>query len=45
MTAIQETFPNSIPTEIVTNSNQWDFENRTEWTESRGSEKNGPFGG
>jgi hypothetical protein len=35
---------NLFPLKFISNSKRSNFENRTEWMESRASERNGPFG-
>src|SRR6266704_5171734 len=41
LSAIQEKWPNSRPLKLISNSKRSNFENRTEWAESRGSERKG----
>lgn len=41
---MREIFPNPFSGEAPSRWKQLDFKNRTKWTESRGSEKNRPFG-
>jgi hypothetical protein len=38
---VQEKRPNSLPWMLISNSKRSSFENRTEWAESRGLERNG----
>jgi hypothetical protein len=33
-----------FPLNLLSGFKRWNFENRTEWTESRASERNGHFG-
>jgi hypothetical protein len=42
--AIREIIPNLFPLRLISNSKQLDFESRTKRLESRGSERNRPFG-
>jgi hypothetical protein len=44
LSPIREKWPNLFPLMPISNSKRSNFENRTEWVESRGSERNGPFG-
>ena len=44
VTAIREKRRNLFPPKLISNSKRSNFENRIKWTESRGSERNGPFG-
>ena len=41
---IREALPTPFPPELITGLKQLDFENRTERVESRGLERNRPFG-
>jgi hypothetical protein len=44
LSLVRQKRQNLFPLKLISNSKCSDFENRTEWMESRGSEKNGPFG-
>jgi hypothetical protein len=44
LSPIREIIPNLFPLKVISSSKQLDFENRTKRVESRGSERNGPFG-
>ena len=44
LSPVQEKRQNLFPLELISNSKRSNFENRTEWMESRASERNGPFG-
>ena len=41
---VREKRQNLLPPKFITYSKRSNFENRTEWMESRASERNGPFG-
>jgi hypothetical protein len=44
LSPIREKRPNSFPLKLVSSSKQANFENRIEWAEYGGSERNGLFG-
>jgi hypothetical protein len=44
LSLIREKQPNLFPLKLISSSKRLNFENRTEWVESRGSERNGAFG-
>jgi hypothetical protein len=39
-----EKWQNLFPPDLLSGFKRWNFENRTKWTESRASERNGHFG-
>jgi hypothetical protein len=44
LSPVREKPQNLFPLRLISNSKRLNFENRTEWVESRASERNGPFG-